>query len=121
MCKSQNSHKTSFYDSFDKYFFKIVSDIFLALTGSTVHKSINNKLLATALALPYSKSVCKSQSRKCVCMWLKVCPYLWVTHKIENVYVSHKIQKHQVLPRGSDRGGWKWSAMVLMGAWQITC
>ena len=121
MCKSQNSHNSLFYDHFDKYFFKIVLDICLALTGSTVHKSIINKFLATASALPYSKSVCNSQNRKYVCKSQKVCPYLCVSHKIENVCVSHKILINQVLPRGSDRGGWQRSVMVLIGARQITC
>ena len=89
----------------DKYFFKIALDICLAFKGTTVHKSIINKCLVTAPALPYSKSVCKSQNRKCVCKSQKVCPYVCVSHKIENVCVSHKILIHQVLPRGSDREG----------------
>ena len=48
-------------------FFKINCDICLALTGSTVLKSIINRFLAVATALLFSKSVCKSQNRKCVC------------------------------------------------------
>ena len=81
-------------------FFKIVLDICSSLTGLTVHKSIINKCLATAPALPYSKSVCKSQNRKCVCRSQNVCPYVCVSHKIENVCVSHKILINQVLSRG---------------------
>ena len=68
---------------------------------------IINKFLATALALPYSKSVCMSQNRKFVCRSQKVCLYLCVSYKIENMCVSHKILIQQVLPRGSDRGGWQ--------------
>ena len=69
--------------------------------------------MATAPALPYSKSLCKSQNRKCACKSQKVCPYFCVSHKIENVCVSHKILI-VVHPRGSDGGGWQWSAMVLL-------
>ena len=100
---------------------KIVLNICLALTGSTKHKSKINKCLATAPALPYSKSVYKSQISKCVCKSQNVCPYVYVSHKEANVCVSHKILIHQVLPRGLDKEGWQWSAMVLFGAWRITC
>ena len=55
--------------------------------------------------------MCKSQ---------KVGPYLYVSHRIENVYVSQKILIHQFLPRGSDKGGWQWCAMVFIGARRIT-
>ena len=72
--------------------------------------------LLTAPALPYSKSVYKSQNSKFVCKSQNVCPYVRVSHKIENVCVSHKILIHKVLPRGSDREGWQCSAMVLIGA-----
>ena len=119
MCKSQNSQNSLFYNHFDKYFFKIVLDIWLALTGSTVPKSIVTKFFVTARALPYSKNVCKSQNRKCVCKSHQVCPCVCKSQK--NVCVSHKIHKNQVLPRGSGRGGWQWSAMVLIGASRITC
>ena len=95
--------------------------ICLALTGTTVHNSVINKFLVTAPALPYSKCVFKSQNRKCVCKSQKVCLYFCVCHKIENVCVSHKILIHQVLPRGSDRGEWQWSAMVFISVWRITC
>ena len=61
----------------------MILDICLALTGSNVHKSIINKCLATAPALPYSKSVCKSQNRKCVCKSQNVWPYVCVSQKIE--------------------------------------
>ena len=114
MCKSQNSHNSLFYDHFEKYIIKFVLDICLGLKGSTVHKSIINKFLSTAPALAYFKSVCKSQNRKCVCRSQKVCPYVCVSQKIEKVCVSHKILIHQVLPWGSDRGGWQWSAMVFL-------
>ena len=65
--------------------------------------------------------MCKSQNRKCVCKSHKVCPNVCVSHKIENVWVSHKILVHQVLSIGSGRGRWQWSAMVIIGAWRITC
>ena len=41
--------------------------------------------------------------------------------KIEIVCVSHKKLLHQGFHRGSDRGGWQWSAMVLIAAWRVTC
>ena len=75
----------------------------------------------TAPALPYYKSVCKSQNRKCVCKSQNVRPNVCVSHKIENLYLSHKILIHQVLPRESDIEGWQWSAIVRIGACQITC
>ena len=81
-----------------------------------MQKSIINKLLAVAPALPFSKSVCKSQNRKCVCKSQNVCLNVCVSHKIENVCVSHKIVIHKALPREADKGGWQWSAIVLIGA-----
>ena len=39
----------------------------LALTGSIQRNQLVHKYLAVAPALPFSKSVCKSQNRKCVC------------------------------------------------------
>ena len=121
MCKSQNSYNSLSHDHFDRYFFKTVLDTCLALTGSTVHTAILPSFLLTTPAVPYSKSVCKSQNRKCVCRSQNVFPYVCVSHKIENAGVSHKMLIHQVLPRVSDREGWQWSAMVLIGAWRITC
>ena len=74
--------------------------------------------MVNAPALPYFKIVCVT---KRVCKSQKCCPYVCVSHKIENVCVSHEILINQVLPRRSDRGGWQWSAMVLIGAWRIKC
>ena len=69
--------------------------------------------MATAPALPFLKSVFKSQNRKCVRKSQQVCPYVCVSHKIEKGFVSHKILIHQVLPRGLHRGGLQWYVMVL--------
>ena len=116
MCKSQNSHNSLFYDHFDKYFVKVVLRYMFSSHRSTVHKSIISKFLAVAPALPFSKSVCKSQNGKCVCRSQNFCLNFCVNPKIENVCVSHKIVIHEILPRETDRGGWQWSDIALIGA-----
>ena len=67
VCKSQNSHNSPPYYHLKKYFLKLVLFICLAPTGSTVYNQITHKYLAVAPAIPFSKSVCKSQNRRCVC------------------------------------------------------
>ena len=60
--------------------------------------------MAVAPAFPFSKSVCKSQNRKCVCKSQNTIQNVSVSHKIEKVSVSHKIVIYRVFLRGADRG-----------------
>ena len=70
----------------------------LAPTGPTLPNLIIYKYWSFASALKLSKSVCKSQNRKCLCYKIEnVC----VSHKIGNICVSHKI----VIHTGTDQGG----------------
>ena len=66
-----------------------------------MYNQIIHKCLAVAPAFPFSKSVCKSQNRKCVCKSQNTIKN--VSHKIVNVSVSHKIVVYRVLVRGADR------------------
>ena len=66
----------------------------LALTGSIERNLIVHKYLAVAPALPFSKSVCKSQNRKCVCKSQNSIQNVYVSRKILITYVGHKIVIH---------------------------
>ena len=88
--------------------------ICLPPTWSTVHKSIIDMFWPFSPALPFYKCVCKSQ-KEIVFKSQNICPYVCVSHKIANVCVSYKKSIDQVLPRGADRGGRQWSAMVSGG------
>ena len=66
-----------------------------------MYNQITHKCSAVAPAFPFSKSVCKSQNRKCVCKSQNTIKN--VSHKIVNVSVSHKIVVYRVLVRRADR------------------